>query len=609
MQNYKKISDLTLASNPTGGMFAPVVDTSEPAVSSQNKRVLLSSLGSAINFTQAGTGAVARTIQDKLRDVVSVKDFGAVGDGVTDDTAAIQAAIDAQRRVFIPYGIYKITSSLTLTQSYSALVGDARMPIIRYYNPGNGPAINVTATPGGSYNQHSRVENLIVEARDPGTGNYWTPTFSSTPNLNQAGVAFQATAYGFNAVQRCIARNLRIFNFSVGFWNHNTVGQRVDDLRIQVAATIANGSYTKANKCIGIYCSGAPGGGFSPNASIEFRNCTCGMTGYPSSAMRIGFYASGSDLRDIWVTDSEFSQGDYGVWFVGDGGPTDKYMDIHLRRIISDQSDIAGISLKNLTGSASATILDGYTVLSPAATAGAAVMVDNCKGVFIGGGYQALGLALNDSNDKGIYIKDSTCVNVNGALIQNCYHGVAMSNASYCSIVGNVISADAGYETPISGLINGVQLVNTSKYNTITGNTISGADSIYKYTTGINLASGCSNNVISANQVDYTSVTTPLNYAETDNYVSGPTADGSTFNLRGPAAGTAIWAGGTQMLKVTPTNWVMKDMTETNGVNCIHIRNGTEPTGSPSLGGVLYTQGGQLRYKGSSGTVTIVAPA
>ena len=64
-----------------------------------------------VTFTQAGS-TYGSNVQRKLEETVSVKDFGAVGDGVTDDTAAIQAAIAASESIYFPPGNYVITNTI-----------------------------------------------------------------------------------------------------------------------------------------------------------------------------------------------------------------------------------------------------------------------------------------------------------------------------------------------------------------------------------------------------------------------------------------------------------------------------------------------------------------
>lgn len=69
-------------------------------------------------YTQTGTGAVTRSVQARLQEVISVKDFGATGEGLVDDTAAIEAAHDAAlvdgRSLFFPPGTYLATLAKTV---------------------------------------------------------------------------------------------------------------------------------------------------------------------------------------------------------------------------------------------------------------------------------------------------------------------------------------------------------------------------------------------------------------------------------------------------------------------------------------------------------------
>lgn len=83
---------------------------------------------------------VTRTLQNKLDDMVSVKDFGAVGDGITDDTAAIQRALTNtfasaetvngavagyRKTIYFPAGQYRITSTLSIPP-YCRLLGEGK---------------------------------------------------------------------------------------------------------------------------------------------------------------------------------------------------------------------------------------------------------------------------------------------------------------------------------------------------------------------------------------------------------------------------------------------------------------------------------------------------
>ncbi len=74
------------------------------------------------NFTAGGVGAVNRAIGDKVSDIISIRDFGAVGDGIIDDTLAIAAALSAHDAIYIPEGAYRITDTIQIT-SYKRIFG------------------------------------------------------------------------------------------------------------------------------------------------------------------------------------------------------------------------------------------------------------------------------------------------------------------------------------------------------------------------------------------------------------------------------------------------------------------------------------------------------
>ena len=116
----KKISQLESATDVTANDLIQIVDVEDVdmAISGTNKKataqLLANELGKITNITATG-GDTARSLVNRFADTVNVKDFGAAGDGITNDTVAIQSCIssNAGKSIFFPDGGYVI-SSLTV---------------------------------------------------------------------------------------------------------------------------------------------------------------------------------------------------------------------------------------------------------------------------------------------------------------------------------------------------------------------------------------------------------------------------------------------------------------------------------------------------------------
>lgn len=133
---------------------------------------LASSTGSSmVGYLPNGTGAVTTTVQEKLRESVSVKDFGAVGNGKWDDTAAILAAAvyieTTGQNVAVPPGTYLTDPFELKVQAYSgtgSFYGNDRTRcIFKRKTDGAGAFITFGAFDGTIFRSHVGMSGIKVD--------------------------------------------------------------------------------------------------------------------------------------------------------------------------------------------------------------------------------------------------------------------------------------------------------------------------------------------------------------------------------------------------------------------------------------------------------------
>jgi len=176
-----------------------------------------------IEFTPAGTGAINRDVQSKLRESVSVKDFGADPTGSTDSTAAAQLATNTGRPVDFSGGTFKI-SGVTYTGK------------VVWFSDGSGKILSddpvLTVTSGtDSIVDNIELENITapwIITRDPSNwsavptpvqsnASGYQPTVNDTDLWGSLTTAQQNQNIGPQIIFEQLATNIRVSNITGEF--------------------------------------------------------------------------------------------------------------------------------------------------------------------------------------------------------------------------------------------------------------------------------------------------------------------------------------------------------------------------------------------------------
>lgn len=414
--------------------------------------------GTAGGYTvQTGASLLSPTVrafQDKLDDFANVKDFGAKGDGVTNDTAAINRAITqlyasgyianhsaARRTLYFPAGNYLVAGDTIKLPPYVRIVGDGIQSTIiqqadssqsclfqtvdSLYQTSTSMGVSSATLPTAINVEHLTMQNaydkdvLLLDSVIDATffcvevkGGLSNPTTAGSQAY--AGVRFQSTVVPTENINfiGCAFKNVR----NVALADNNCYGIRFDSCYI---SGVYKGFKLGQNSAVGAY-------------PRNFRIVNCDFASVASSAIDTytgvsGIVSSGNNYRDVGNNFAGvgspvaycISFADNGNYSIGDAFDRTDADDVTFKRLFTNSKK--SIGLQSNIGLQLSTMIVG--------TGGVAILADNTAVATASNVTLVNGCTVNYILTRGTGIRSGTIIYMNDGTGPSYAENAALANS------------------------------------------------------------------------------------------------------------------------------------------------------------------------------------